>query len=67
MLGLFHKVGPDIEKVLDPFLVFMRGTTDLFEFVECRYFEHFDRTSQPDMQAAWLYFRVLKIIAHILK
>ena len=35
------KAGPDIEKALDPVLVFIRGTTKLFEFVDRRYFEHF--------------------------
>ena len=38
----FHKTGPDLEKALDPVLVFIRGTTNLFEFVERRYFEHFE-------------------------
>ena len=33
--------GPDIEKALDPVLVFIRGTTNQFESVERRYFEHF--------------------------
>ena len=33
---VFHKAGPDIEKALDPVLVFIRGTTNLFEFVERR-------------------------------
>ena len=33
----FHKAGPDIEKALDPVLVFIRGTTNLFELVERRY------------------------------
>ena len=42
----FHKAGPDIEKALDPVLVFIQGTTNLFEFVERRYFEHFGRTSK---------------------
>ena len=37
----FHKAGPDIEKALDPVLVFIRGTTNLFELVKHRYFEHF--------------------------
>ena len=53
MLRLFwHYVlaqaGPDIEKALDPVLVFIRGTTNLFELVERRYFEHFE--NQPDMR-----------------
>ena len=63
----FRKTGPDIEKALDPVLVFIRGTTNLFEFVECRYFEHFDQTSKSARYAGWLYFRVRKVIAHILK
>ena len=28
----FHKAGSDIEKALDPDLVLIRGTTNLFEF-----------------------------------
>ena len=40
---VFQKAGPDIEKALDPVLVFIRGTTNLFEFVESRYYEHFGR------------------------
>ena len=28
----FHKAGPDIEKALDPILVFIRGTTKLYGF-----------------------------------
>ena len=36
----YHKAGPDIEKVLNPVLVFIQGTTNLFEFVDRRYFEH---------------------------
>ena len=62
----FHKAGPDIEKALDPVLVFIRGTTNLFEFVERRYFEHFGRTSKSARYAGWLSFRVQKVIAHIL-
>ena len=30
----FHKARPDIGKALDPVLVFIRTTTNLFEFVE---------------------------------
>ena len=33
----FHKAGPDIEKALDPVLVFIKGTTNQFELVERRY------------------------------
>ena len=36
----FHKAGPHIENALDPDLVFLRETTNLFEFMERRYFEH---------------------------
>ena len=47
---MFHKAGPDIEKALDPVLVCIRGTTNLFEFVERRYFEHFGRTSKSKVK-----------------
>ena len=30
----FHMAGADIEKTLDPVFVFIRGTTNLFEFVD---------------------------------
>ena len=63
----FHKAGPDIEKALDPVLVFIRGTTSLFELVERRYFEHFGRTSKSARYVGWFSFRVRKVIAHILK
>ena len=63
----FHKAGPDIEKALDPVLVFIRGTTNLFELVERRYFEHFGRTSKSARYAGWFPFRARKVIAHILK
>ena len=63
----FHKAGPDIEKALDPVLVFIRETTNLFELVERRYFEHFGRTSKSARYAGWFSFRVRKVIAHILK
>ena len=42
----FHKAGSATEKALDPILVFIRGTTNLFEIVELRYFEHLGRTSK---------------------
>ena len=61
----FHKAGPDIEKALDPVLVFIRGTTNLFELVERRYFEHFGRTSKSVRYAGWFTFRVRKVIAHV--
>ena len=64
---MFHKAGPDIEKALDPVLVFLRVTANLFEFVERRYFEHFVRASKSARYAGWLSFRVLKFIVHILK
>ena len=64
---VFPKAGLNIEKALDPVLVFIRGTTNLFEFVERRYFEHFGRTSKSARYAGWLSFRVREIIAHILK
>ena len=63
----YHKAGPDIEKALDPVLVFIRGTTNLFELVERRYFEHFGRTSKSARYAGLFSFRVRKVIAHILK
>ena len=50
----FNKAGPDTEIAVDPVLVFIRGTTNLFEFVERRYFEHFGQTSQADMQVSCL-------------
>ena len=53
---MFHKAGPDVEKALDPVLVFIRGTTNLFQFVEPRYFEHFGRTSESATYAVWLSF-----------
>ena len=56
------QAGPDIEKALDPVLVFIRGTTNLFEFVE-----HFGRTSKSVRYASWLSFRARKVIVHILK
>ena len=47
--------GPDIEKALDPVLVVIRGTTNLFELVERRYFEHFGRTSKSARYAGWVF------------
>ena len=55
----FHKAGPDIEKALDPVLVFIRGTAHLFEFMERRYFE---QVSQPHNYAGWLSIRVRKLL-----
>ena len=49
----FHKAGPDIEKALNPVLVFISGTTNLFKLVERRYFEHFGRTSKSARYAGW--------------
>ena len=34
---VFHKDGPDTEEAIDPALVCMQGTANLFEFVEGRY------------------------------
>ena len=51
----FHKAGPDIEKVLDPVLVFIRGTTILFELVERGYFKiSAEQVNQPDMQVGFI-------------
>ena len=61
----FHKAWPYMEKALDLLLVFIRGTTNLFEFVERRYFEHFGRTSKEARYAGWFSFRVRKIIARM--
>ena len=55
------------EKTFDPVLVFIRGTTHLFEFVERRYFENVGRTSKSAKYAGWLSFRVRKVIVHIFK
>ena len=63
----FHEAGPHIKKALDTVLVFIRGTTNLFEFVERKYFEFFGRTSKAARYACWLSFRVRKVIAHISK
>ena len=46
---------------------FIRGTTNLFEFVERRYFENIGRTSKSARYAGWLFLRVRKVIVHILK
>ena len=67
ILAQLHKARPDIEKALDPVLVFIRETTNLLEFVERRYSEHFGRASKSARYAGWLSFRVRKVIAHILK
>ena len=67
VLAQFHNAGPDVEKALDPVLVFIRGATNLFEFVEIRYFEHFGRTSKSARYAGWLSFRARKVIVHIFK
>ena len=56
----FQKSGPDIEKALD--LVFIRGTTNVFEFMERRYFEHFGRASKSARYAGWLYIGARKIL-----
>ena len=63
----FHKAGPDIEKALDPVFVYIRGPTNIFEFVERGYFEHFDRARKSPRYAGWLSFRVRKVIVHFSK
>ena len=44
--GRSIEAGSAIEKALDHVLVFIRGTTNIFESVERRYFEHSGRTSK---------------------
>ena len=63
----FYKAGPDIEKALDLVLFYYTGNNKLFEFVECRYFQHFGRTSKSARYAGWLSFKVQKVIVDILK
>ena len=58
----FQKAVLDIEKALDPVVVFIRGTTNLFEFVERGYFEHFGRASKSVRYAGWLPSRVRTVI-----
>ena len=41
----FHKAWPAIENALDP-VIFIRGTANIFEFVERRYFAHICKTSK---------------------
>ena len=57
--SIFHKAGPDIEKALDPVLVFIPEAPNRFELMERRYFEHFDRTStcKSAKYAGWLSFK----------
>ena len=52
----FHKAGPNIEKALHPVSVFIRGTTNTFEFVECRSILSIstEQVSQPDMPVGCL-------------
>ena len=53
----FHKAGPDIKEALDPVLVFIRGTTNLFESVESSVdisSISAEQVSQPDMQVGFL-------------
>ena len=64
---MFDKAESDIQKALDPVLAFIQGTTNLFEFVERGYFEFFGRASKSARYAGWLFFRVRKVIVHILK
>ena len=42
----FQCDGPAVEKALDPVVDFIQGTTELFEFVERKYFEYFGRVSK---------------------
>ena len=63
----FHKAGSDMEKALHPVLIFIRRTTNLFEFVERRYIEHFGRTSKSARYAGRLSFRIREVSVHILK
>ena len=63
----FHKAGPDIVKALDTVLVFIRRTTNIFQFVERRYFEHFSRSSKSARNAGWLSFRVCNVIVRYFK
>ena len=57
-----------IEKALGPVLFFIRETTNLFEFVERRYYEYrFGRTSKSAKYADRLSFRVRKDTVHTLK
>ena len=51
----FHKAEPDIEKALDPVFVFIRETTNLFEFVDRKYFEHFGQTSKSARDTIGIY------------
>ena len=51
---------------LDP-RVLIRGTTNLIEVVERRYFKHFGRTSESARYGGWFSFKIRKVIAHILK
>ena len=62
----FHEDGPVMKKALDPVLAFIRGTTNLFEFVERRCFEHFVRTSKSARYAGWMSILVWKLMVHIL-
>ena len=52
----FHKTEPDIEKALDPALVFLRGTTNLFKFVDVIGILSIsaEQIRQPDMQVRCL-------------
>ena len=41
-----RSIRPDKEKALDPVYVFIRGTTNIFDFVERRNLDHFGRSSK---------------------
>ena len=64
----FHKAGQDTKKALEQNIVYIKVTKKLFKFVDCRYLEHFGRTSKSARYASWLSFRVRKDnIMYILK
>ena len=58
---VFHKAGPAMGKALDPVLIFIQGTKNLLEFVECRpmpeYFENFGQTSKYSRFVSCLSFK----------
>ena len=66
-VGCSIRLGQVLEKALGPVFVFIQGTTSLFEFVDRRYFKHFDQTIKSARYAGWLSFRVREVIVHILK
>ena len=62
----FHKAGPAMEKDIDPVLVFIWGTKNVFKFVKRRYFEHSGRKSKSVRYAGWLSFRVREVITTLI-